>query len=142
MSEHHRKLERMYLGAACNAYYAPTIAISDGRAEVSLPVVPQLFHAAGAVHGSAYFKALDDACFFAASSLDEERFVLTASFSLHFLRPVTEGELRAVGEVVERSRRRTLAEGVLYDAAGRVLARGGGSFMPSDVELSAEMGYA
>jgi hypothetical protein len=35
-------------------------------------VRPDFFHAAHAVHGSVYFKALDDAAFFAVASLVQE----------------------------------------------------------------------
>ena len=34
--EHYRKLERMYLSAPVNEYYAPEIHISEGQAQVSL----------------------------------------------------------------------------------------------------------
>ena len=36
-----------------------------------------MFHAAGAGHGTIYFKMLDDAAFYAANSMVEEQFVLT-----------------------------------------------------------------
>ena len=85
---------------------------------------------AGAVHGSHYFKALDDAAFFAVASLDEH-FPLTASFNMYFERPVSAGTLRAVGTVVQRARRVFLAESKLYDDDGRELARGSGTFMRS-----------
>ncbi len=49
---------RTDLAAPTNEYYRPEIHIEDGVAEVPI-----------AVHGSAYLEALDDATFFAASSL-------------------------------------------------------------------------
>ena len=140
--EHYRKLERMYAGAPVNAFYSPALTIAEGRAELQIEVRPEFFHAAGAVHGSVYFKALDDAAFFAAASLVEDVFVLTAGFNLHMTRPVSEGRLLAVGEVVHRSRRLLLAEAVLTDAEGRQLARGSGSFLRSSIPLGPELGYA
>jgi acyl-coenzyme A thioesterase PaaI-like protein len=68
---HFRKLENMYLGAPISRLYQPTIRISEGLAEIAIPVAPAFFHAAGALHGSVYFKVLDDACFFAVASLVE-----------------------------------------------------------------------
>ena len=50
---HYRKLERMYESAPCNVYYAPKIAISKGRAEVTIPVRDDLFHTGGADVGAA-----------------------------------------------------------------------------------------
>jgi uncharacterized protein (TIGR00369 family) len=140
--QHFRKLERMYAGAPVNAFYRPTLEIGEGRAELRMTVRRDFFHAAGAVHGAVYFKALDDAAFFAAASLVEDVFVLTASFNLHMTRPVSAGELVAVGEVVHRSRRLLLAEAVLTDAGGSQLARGGGSFLRSSIPLDSELGYA
>ena len=64
MSDHHRKLEAMYLGGPINAFYRPTIAVSDGEAVIEMDVRPEFWHAASAMHGSVYFKLLDDAAFF------------------------------------------------------------------------------
>ena len=66
--EHYRKLERMYLAAPTNEYFRPAIAVDEGNAKIEIEVRRDFFHAADAVHGAVYFKALDDAAFFAASS--------------------------------------------------------------------------
>jgi uncharacterized protein (TIGR00369 family) len=140
--EHHRKLERMYLGARTNEYYRPSIRISEGEATVRVPVRPDFHHPLGAVHGSVYFKLLDDAAFFAVSSLVEDVFVLTTSFNVYFTRPVRDGELTARGAVAHRSRRLWVAEAELVDEKGRALARGSGTFMKSRHPLGPELGYA
>lgn len=139
--EHYRKLERMYASAPVNEYYAPTMRVSEGRAEVIMPVRPDFFHAAGAVHGLVYFKALDDAAFFAANSLVENVFMLTVSFNVYLTRPIAEGEMKATGRVVHRSRHLFVAESVLADSDGREIARGSGTFLPSSIPLSSEVGY-
>jgi acyl-coenzyme A thioesterase PaaI-like protein len=95
--EHHRKLERLYLSAPTNAYYKPAISIDAGSAEIQIEVRPDFFHAAAAVHGSVYFKLLDDAGFFATNSLVPDVMVLTANFTIHLLRPVSSGRLTARG---------------------------------------------
>jgi uncharacterized protein (TIGR00369 family) len=139
--EHFRKLERMYAAAPVNGWFAPTLTVSDGAAEVRIPLRPEFHHAAGAVHGSVYFKALDDATFFAASSLVREVFVLTAHFQMDLLRPVVAGELRAVGKVTENGERRIIAEGELFDAEGNLVARGKGSFARSKIPLTRAVHY-
>ena len=58
-SLHYRRLERMYLAGSCNQYYQPQIKIEGGWAEVSIEIRPDFFHSGGAVHGSVYFKVLD-----------------------------------------------------------------------------------
>ena len=139
--EHFRKLERLYGAAACNEYYRPTIRVGEGTAEVSVAVRPEFFHAADAVHGSVYFKLLDDAAYFAVNSLVDDVLVLTAQFNLYLLRPVTEGELRATGRVVSASRRLFVAESELVDGRGRAVARGSGTFMRSDIPLTESVRY-
>lgn len=140
--EHYRKLERMYAAAPTNAYFAPKLRVGQGQAEVSIPVRPRLFHAAGAVHGSVYFKALDDAAFFAVNSLVDDVFMLTVSFNMYLTRPISDGEMKATGRVIHRSRRLFIAESVLVDMNERELARGSGTFMKSNIPLSEELGYA
>ena len=139
--EHFRKLEDMYHSAPCNRYYAPRIAVSKGRAEVNLGVREDFFHSAGAVHGSAYFKTLDDAAFFACNSLLRDHLVLTVNFTTHLIRPVSSGNMRAVGEVAHRSRNFMVAESVLYDAKGRKIAQGTGTFVKSRIRLDPDIGY-
>ena len=139
--EHHRKLERLYASAPVNRFYLPSLTVGDGVAEVVIPVRTDFHHAAHSIHGAVYFKALDDACWFAVASVVEDTCVLTSSFNIHLLRPISEGELRASGRVVHASRRLYLAEGVLEDDKGRPLARGGGAFMRTEIPLSPEIGY-
>jgi len=139
--EHFRKLERMYIGAPTNEYYQPKLVIGEGQTELVIPIRKDFFHAAGAVHGSVYFKALDDAAFFAVSSLVEDVFVLTVSFTAYLLRPISSGEMRARGSVSHKSQRLFVAESEVFDARGRQIARGSGTFMRSQVALTPEIGY-
>jgi uncharacterized protein (TIGR00369 family) len=140
--EHYRKLERMYHAAPCNDGLDVTLSIVDeGEAEISLGVGEDDHHAGGGVHGTYYFKALDDATFFAANSLVEDVFLLTTDFHLQLTRPVASGEIHATATVVNENPRQLIADGVLYDGADRQLARGTGTFARSDVELDAEIGY-
>ena len=142
MSEHFRRLERMYAAAPINQFFAPRLHIPEaGVAELRMTVRPDFHHAANAAHGAVYFKALDDATFFAANSVVEDVFVLTVSFNLYLTRPVSDGAIVARGRVVSRSQRLYLAEGVLEDERGREIARGSGAFMPSTIALTEKIGY-
>ena len=140
--QHFRKLERMYLSAQTNEYYRPRIEVGEDTAEIVIDVRPEFFHAARAVHGSVYFKALDDAAYFAVNSLIKDVLVLTSQFNIYLVRPVSRGELKAQGHVVHRSKRIFLAQAELRDADGNTLARGSGSFMRSRIPLSADVGYS
>ena len=139
--EHFRKLERMYLSAPVNQFYAPEIYITEGQAQVSIPVRPDFFHAANAVHGAVYFKLLDDTAFFAANSLVEDVFVLTVSYNVYFTRPISEGMMKATGKVVQASRRLIIAESVVTDLEENEIARGSGTFLRSKIRLTEEIGY-
>jgi uncharacterized protein (TIGR00369 family) len=138
---HYRKLENMMHSAALVKLTGARVKISEARAEVTMPVDKQFFHAAGALHGALYFMALDNAAFFAVNSLVKDVFVLTTSFTIYITRPVSEGEIRAVGEVVNSTRSQFIAESVLRDSEGREIARGSGVFVRSKVPLSEEIGY-
>ena len=142
-SDHYRRLERMYLTAATiNDYFQPKITIGDGTAVIRIEVDPKFFHAAGAVHGSVYFKAMDDAAFFAANSVVEDVFVLTTSFNIHLLRPVTEGTLIATGTLVSATKSLLIADAELKDDRDRLVGRGTGTFMKSTMLLADVPGYA
>ena len=141
-AEHHRKLERLYANAPVSQWYGATIAIADGQAEVRLAIRPEFYHAAHAVHGSVYFRALDDAAFFAVNSRVRDVLVLTVSFTVHFARPVTSGEVRAVGRLLHGSGRLFLAEADLFDSGGKLLGRGTGVFTQSAIPLDPSIGYA
>lgn len=138
---HYQKLENMYHASACNEYYHSRLSISDQGAQVTIPVKPAFFHAAGAVHGSVYFKALDDAAYFAVSAVVDDVVVLTTVFNLYLLRPVSTGVLTAEGFVISRSRQLFVAESVLYDERSRKIATGSGQFVKSRVGLTEEIGY-
>lgn len=134
--EHYRRLERMYAAAPTNEYYRPTLRISDGATELEIPIRADFHHALDAVHGSVYFKALDDAAFFAVASRIDDVFALTVSFNLYITRPISEGVMRARGRVVDRSGPYFVAEAVLTDGEGTEIARGSGMFARSSRALT------
>ena len=131
----------MYLQAPINRIYRPEIDIADGSAEIKIDVSEKYFHAAGAVHGSVYFKMLDDAAFFAASSREQEVFMLTISFTTYFTRPVSSGVMVAIGSVLTRNRTQVIAESVVYNSGKKEIGRGSGIFVRSRIPLTEEMGY-
>jgi len=138
---HFRNLERMFRQAPINEDTEATVSIEAGRAELVVPVESSMFHPLGAVHGAIYFKALDDAAFFAANSLVEDVFLLTTDFNTYLERPVSAGELRAEGEVLNDNPNQLIAGAVAYDDADNEVARGTGTFHRSDMPLTEAPGY-
>ncbi len=140
---HFRKLERMYLAANVNTQIFDTTSctIGSGKAEIGLTVEPKYFHALNAMHGSVYFKLLDDAAFFAVNSVVEDVFVLTKSFHIHFKRPVIEGRIVATGELIRFGDYIYEAKSQLLNDEGKVVGYGTGEFVKSKTTLSPEIGY-
>ena len=97
-SAHYRALERLYRSAPVNRVFSSDLTIEgEGRARITFDITESSYHAAGAAHGTIYFKMLDDAAFYAANSLVTDRFLLTTAFNLHFTKPVREGRVAAGG---------------------------------------------
>ncbi|WP_160129985.1 PaaI family thioesterase [Kordia antarctica] len=141
--EHYQKLERMYLAANMNTqlYETTEIKIEDEVAEIKLTIDSKYFHALGAIHGSVYFKLLDDAAFFAVSSIIKDVFLLTTSFNINITRPVSQGVITATGKLKFKSRNLFVAESSLVDEKGREIAFGTGNFTKSNISLTEEIGY-
>ena len=139
--DHYRKLENMMHSASIIKHTGARAAISKGRAEITIPVSDQFFHAAGALHGCIYFMALDNAAYFAVNSLVLDAFVLTTSFTVYFTRPVSDGEIRAVGTVLNRHPRQYVGESILYHSNGKEIGRGSGTFVKSRQKLTEDIGY-
>ena len=104
-SAHYKKLETMYLGANVNTkiFDTTTCKIEADKAIIQLAVSEDYFHALGAIHGTVYFKMLDDAAYFAVSSVVKDCFMLTSSFNINILRPVSKGKLTAIGTIRYKS---------------------------------------
>ena len=144
MTEHHfNKLRNMYLQANINTmiFDTTTCSISLKKSEISLNITEKYFHALGAIHGSVYFKLLDDAAFFAVSSIVEDAFVLTTSFNINLLRPVSKGRITAIGRVKFKSKQLFVAEASLYNEAGKEIACATGNFSKSKIPLTEDIGY-
>jgi len=142
-SEHFEKLKNMYLTANVNTQIFDTseCEIAFEKATISLTISEKYFHALGAIHGSVYFKLLDDAAFFAVNSVVQDVFVLTTSFNTNIIRPVRSGKIAAIGKVRYRTRDFFVAESTLYNDVGKEIAFGTGNFSKSKIALSKEIGY-
>ena len=139
---HFRALEALYAAAPINRLFDSALEITaPGEARIRFVVDERHFHAAGAAHGTGYFKMLDDAAFYAANSLVTDRFLLTTQFSLVLTRPLAAGPVVAEGRWVSGRRRVFVAEARLLDADGEEAARGTGTFMRSHIPLAGLPGY-
>lgn len=138
---HFRALESLYRQAPINRLFQSEVEIGEGFARIQFEVEEGFFHAAGAAHGTIYFKMLDDAAFYACNSLVTDRFLLTTAFNLHFTRPLKAGPATAEGKWASGRRRVYVADAQLIDSTGEVAARGTGTFMRSHIPLTGLAGY-
>ena len=139
---HYRALEALYASAPVNGLFDSRLEIvGEGHARIRFTVDERLHHAAGAAHGTVYFKMLDDVAFYAANSMVSDRFLLTTGFTLHFTKPIRAGEVTAEGHWISGKRRVFIAESHLIDAEGDEIGRGTGTFMRSHIALSGLPGY-
>lgn len=103
---HLRGLEALYQSAPINQLFESRLDLPfAGQSRIHFTVSNSAFHAAGAAHGTLYFKMLDDAAFYAANGLVTDRFLLTTAFNLHFTRPMREREMIAEGRWISGKRR-------------------------------------
>ena len=139
---HYRALEQLYASAPINRKFASTLHIpGEGASRLTFTITEADYHAAGAAHGTIYFKMLDDAAFYAANTLVTDRFLLTTGFNLHFTKPVRAGQVIAEGRWISGKRRVFVAEARLVDEDGEEIGRGTGTFMRSRIALSGLAGY-
>ena len=142
VDSHLRALESLYASAPINRLFDSRIELPEaGRSVIRFSVGEEHFHAAGAAHGTLYFKVLDDAAFYAANGLVSDRFLLTTAFNLHFTKPMRAGEAIAEGRWISGKRRVFVAESRIVDASGEECARGTGTFLRSHIALSGLKGY-
>ncbi len=139
---HYRALSSLYDSAPINDLFQSRLTITGrGRSRIEFDVDERVYHAAGAAHGTIYFKMLDDAAFYAANSLVSDRFLLTTGFNLHFTAPIRGGRVVAEGRWISGKRRVYVAEAHLTDENGEEVGRGTGTFMRSQIPLSSLPGY-
>lgn len=140
MEQHFARLEKIYLAAPINndIYRGTDIKISEERAEITTRVEEKYFHTGRSLHGSVYFRMLDDAAYFAVNSIITDAFIYTVSFNLHITRPVTGGIIKSIGRVKFKSKNLYIAESTLYQE-DQVVAFGTGNFMKSRLALDEQM---
>lgn len=102
---------------------------------------PDLFHSGGSLHGSIFFKAMDDAAGLAVNSLSPQFAWFTTAMQVEFLRPVGSGHVEASATVVHATKTRAIADAVLLDDTGTEVGRARATFMPSAMPFAKGVGY-
>ncbi|MFN7945889.1 MAG: PaaI family thioesterase [Blastocatellia bacterium] len=100
-------------------------SIAEGRARLSLEVTPQHLQLQGVMHGGAIATLIDTAVAFAIVSVSEPgaRFT-TVELKINYLSAIREGRVVADAWIVRDGSRIVVAECDLFDAAGKLAAKG------------------
>jgi uncharacterized protein (TIGR00369 family) len=101
--------------------------VGDGRAVISGETCADYCNPNGSIHGS-WAAALLDSCMGSSvhSTLPDGTGFTVVEFKIDFVRPITvdTGKVTAEGRVVNVGNRIGIADGIMRDAYGRILARG------------------
>lgn len=125
-------LERVVDGRIPHPSMAHTLGfrltgVSEGRATITGETSQDYCNPNGSIHGS-WPAALLDSCMGSSvhSTLPANTGFTVVEFKIDFVRPVTvdTGKVIAEGRVVNVGKRIGIADGIMRDADGRVLARG------------------
>ena len=125
-------LERVADGRIPHPSMADTLgfrltAVETGKAQITGETSDNYCNPHGTIHGS-WAAALLDSCMGSSvhSTLPEKTGFTVVEFKIDFVRPirVDTGTVVAEGEIVNVGKRIGIADGVMRDADGRILARG------------------
>ena len=139
---HYRKLENLFYAAPVQKLYPGIrININHETCLITYPVNSAHFHGGNALHGAVYFKLMDDAAYFAVSSIEHSTFVVTAGFDIKLLKPITTGTISAIGKLEQSKGKIYTATAELLDANGEKLATAKGIFIKTNKALQSLPGY-
>ncbi|MCP5265763.1 MAG: PaaI family thioesterase [Burkholderiaceae bacterium] len=98
-------------------------SVRAGRAVLRLPFAPELCREGGTICGQALMAAADTAMVLAVSAqLGEFRPTTTVSLNTAFMRPVAEGDVRIVAQLLKPGRTLMFGEIEMYGADGKLAA--------------------
>ena len=111
------------------------LEIEPGIATLGMEVRHDLTQNHGVIHGGAVASLIDSATAFALISLlPEDEKVTTIDLTINFLRPVTNGMLKATAKVVRAGRRVMVVSADAFDAAGNLTATALSTYIKISVE--------
>jgi uncharacterized protein (TIGR00369 family) len=95
--------------------------IDSGTATLAVNVRKELMQNQGVVHGGAIAALIDTATAFAIISLAPKEKVTTVDLAISYLRPATDGRLKAVAKVVRAGRRLFVVSADVFDKEGTLI---------------------
>jgi uncharacterized protein (TIGR00369 family) len=142
MSDLHAKMQKMRAGGAFSPPIARLIGftmreIEPGRAIIDFEAGPQHANPMGTLHGGVLCDIADAAMGMAyAATLGEGESFTTLELKINFLKPVWQGQLRAIGKVVKRGRTVGMVECDVLDDKDNLVARATSTCLTLNGELA------
>jgi uncharacterized protein (TIGR00369 family) len=106
-----------------------SVALKEKSAKITMSVHSSVLNFVGILHGSIYFKLMDDACFFAVIATNQSSFVVTSNMTVNYIKPVSEGMIITHASVITKRGRLYLCESHITNLEGSILAHATGSFI-------------
>jgi len=99
--------------------------VSEGKATMTMAVGKRFHNPMGTLHGGIITDLADAAMGIATiSTLEEGEVFTTLELKMNFVRPVFSGRITAEGSVLHRGKTIALAEVLVTDDAGKMVAKG------------------
>jgi uncharacterized protein (TIGR00369 family) len=112
-------------------------AIEEGKATIELEASKDHASPIGSMHGGILCVIGDSAMGMAyASTIELDESFVTLELKINYLKPVWEGQLQAIGRVVQRGRTIGLVEFDILNEKKVLVARGCGTFMTLRGEMA------
>jgi uncharacterized protein (TIGR00369 family) len=112
-------------------------AIEEGKATIELEASKSHASPIGSLHGGILCVIGDSAMGMAyASTIELDESFVTLELKINYLKPVWEGQLQAIGRVVQRGRTIGLVEFDILNEKKVLVARGCGTFMTLRGEMA------
>ena len=134
-NNHLKNLIKIYSIAPINKFYKPKMSLSLGESTIEIKIRRKFFHTGQSVHGSVYFKMLDDAAYFASQTHEKEFFLYTVNFEVNFLKAVSKNVIISKGKLLKKGSNKLISESMLYSSNGEEIGFGKGIFVKSNILL-------
>lgn len=129
LKEHFAVLENMYLSDPSNDRYEPGIRVSEGAADILIPIKKEFLDPSGAAKNAVCYKAMADSAAFAINATLSNASATAVAFSIYLTEAAPKGVLIARGRFIGVSGDHFMAESLLTDSEGVEIARGSGTFV-------------
>ena len=134
-NNHLKNLIKIYSIAPINKFYKPKMSLSLGSSTIEIKIKRKFFNTGQSVHGSVYFKMLDDAAYFASQTCEKEFFLYTVNFEVNFIKTVSKEVIVSKGKLLKKSSNKLISKATLYGCNGEEIGYGKGIFVKSNILL-------